>query len=271
MSDSMIQSIELKHIKEDNSPIYIVKVSYEKEKIDKQGIKILVSCTVGAILLLALCLIMIRLTHPPCELVFIDSQSLENITSNHWQSQEPFLSRDSSLLIRLSAHLEYKFESETESSPNKLDHVEPSSENPERFIVLDLEHLSTNEFSDDRYRLKFNSNCTVITMVMVRNYDLIYVEHIKLELRVSGEPKKICDVVLPLNGAFKVKVGLNGVTHYFCNNSRILRFNCFERVAYKPKQIADLFIHLLEFETKDDRIELRDYKLNFESPVSNCV
>lgn len=295
-------------------PIFFVKVHHEPPGIDKRGLRILIGCIITAIIILSLCLAAISYINPDCDLVFIDNQQLKNITLNHWSTEEPFLSRDSTLLIRLSAHLEYNTDEqdyplseflnlEQQWKPNsdkpmdyssQQNHTQPDQKyfenltdseiNRERFVVLDFGLLSTREHKDNRTSLKLNSKCSVITMSMVRKPDRIYVDRISLDLRISGEPKKSCDLELPDLGAFNVKMNSNGLAHYFCDEPRLLRFSCFQKS--RPRSsifsssssnierdvwIADLFIHLLEFEVKDDRDELEDYELTFESPVSKCV
>lgn len=268
-------------------PIFMVMITNDEPKVDERGVQILIGWTLVVFLILTLSVLALRLAHPHCELMFIDSQRLKAIISNHWQTQEPFLSHDSDLLIRLSAHLEYKlrpgYNQSVVSDPSIIHPNDRTDVNLEKkFIVLDLEHLSIRGLEDNRYKLKFNSNCSVISMILVRKPNMIFVDHISVNMRISGEPRRTCELALPEEGAFSVNVNPSGLTHYFCDQPDLLKFSCFERKEasfYSPIDklsptdiwVADLQIHQIEFETKDERHELQNHELNFESPVSRCI
>lgn len=319
-----------------------VEIVADQRAFDKRGLKILVISLLGFIASLLVCLYAMKFTNVRCELTYIDPTGLKDIIRTHWLSEEPYMSRDSSLLIRIAAHLEYDFDFKQDQiilytnstiknnnitqsnagqdssklitiNSNNLDPIfgagnnedasdayggdddddddnddatEDNGDDDRRFLVLDFDHLYTIRTSADSQRLmlKLTSNCSIMDMSLVRNRTDIYVDKIKLELRKPSKRRKTCQVELPPDGAFRVRVNSNNshLVHYLCDKAQLLRFDCYhyqtiyDRDDYRLKLgirkilLARLQLHLLEYETKINvAITNNNYKSDDDAQNNN--
>lgn len=187
-----------------------------------------------------------------------------------------------------------RFNGPTPSNPSLLPTFNSSANNDlgrqpakKRFLPLDLESIETRRLNDapNKYKYILSFNCTKMNMVLVRSHDRVYVESMKLELKVSNKHKTECDVQLPAQGAFLV--GLNSASsinqtadnseqsskganngnkdkelvHYYCNKP--LKYACYYNGSNNNNlirsistnqqqtgiQLVTLHINAIEFET----------------------
>lgn len=90
-----------------------------------------------------------------------------------------------------------------------------------RFLPLDLETIEARHLSDapNKHKYTLSFNCTKMNMVLVRQQERVFVESIKLELKVGNKRKTECDIQLPPNGAFAVGLQPAGSAPFGLNPS----------------------------------------------------
>lgn len=87
--------------------------------MNKKSSKIILFCILCSVIVLLLFLLVIRLTQPSCELIFIDVESHKRQALNSMDKTKPIRSRDKTFIIRMSAHLEY-FKTDAEFASNSV-------------------------------------------------------------------------------------------------------------------------------------------------------
>lgn len=323
--------------------------------MDKKGAKIWISCIISALLIVVLLIVTIRFTHPSCELIIIESGQLRSSALSKFAKIKPIRSQEKSMLLKISAHLEYFSQSPSSQSaaslasqstqlvvgantqdysqqvhqvsglqqqqptPNQLQHPQtqsssassqpsiiqqqqqqvvgnqqnslannrhlnnngqanfvnnqmaqnssnnlafavptsvPLSDNinnnmtAKKFLPLELDKLDMKRIDSSRYKYTLSFNCSVIEATFVRNADRVYVSAMSVEMKLPNRGKNKCELQLPNQNVFDVKV-YDGLAHYYC--SRPLRYSCYHYSSKSPGQpgllLADLHINSIEFET----------------------
>lgn len=175
------------------------------------------------------------------------------------------------------------------------------SNDARRFLILDFDQLTTAKLYNHRYKVKLNSNCSTLTMFINRGPRWIYIDQILVKLKRPNKQLRTCQAQLPKQGAFKIEL-INGLAHYYCDKPHLLQFKCYHYELINPSSnktttdepivetnfnldhsdqnvesikrkihLANLHIHLLEYEIKNNTNELDGYELNFESTQSHCI
>ena len=293
--------------------------------MDKVGSRILFGCIVCTALVVVLFVVALSLTHPSCELTYIDANNLRMDSLAALAKEKPIRAHDKSMLIKISAHLEYSTQDRESSSPmalgelaptqqpappyqqtnsmqsgqpaplgfnlNPTKHLSPSTpssvsaqnnsnssngtkkesptNNEKRFLPLKLDKVDSKKIDDNKHKYKLSFNCTVITFIVQRRPERVYVEQISVELKPASRKKSSCEIQLPPQGAFGVDVH-DGLAHYFCDKP--LKFNCLHHSNKHSAQIlAELHIHSIEFETGSSVSNSIHKSREFLSPKSKCV
>lgn len=322
--------------------------------MEKKGAGILISCIVCALLIVVLLIVTIRFTHPSCELIIIEPAQLRSSESIKFAKTKPTRSQDKSMLLKISAHLEYFSQTPSsqqaaslasqstqsvvantqdynqqahqvfgqqqqqsasqqqqpqstgsvqssqaisagglnqqqavgnqqnslansrhlnngqqanlatnqvaQNSTNNLAFAVPTSASlgntlnnnvtAKKFLPLELEQVDMKKIDSSRYKYSLKFNCSMIEVIFVRNSDRVYVAAMSIEMKPPSRGKNKCELQLPSQGVFDVKV-YDGLAHYYC--SRPLRYSCYHYSSKSPGQpgllLADLHINSIEFET----------------------
>lgn len=119
-----------------------------------------------------------------------------------------------------------------------------------KYLPLELEQIDMKKIDSSRYRYTLKFNCSIIEVIFNRNPDRVYVSSMTVEMKLPSRGKSKCELALPSQGVFDVKVN-DGLAHYYC--SRPLKYNCYYYSSKPPGQpgtlLAELQINIIEFET----------------------
>lgn len=322
--------------------------------MDKKGLGILISCIISALLIIAVLIVTIRFTQQSCELIITDPVQLRSSALTKFAKIKPTRSHDKSMLMKISAHLEYISQTPSSRSPstsasnqasstqslvsNTQDYnqqgqfgqqqqqqqqtqlsgptpfqaansgsnvnqqqvggnqqnnlsankhpipsggqanlatnsqmIQNSTNNlatptsapygnmsvidnnalaNKKYLPLELEQVDMKKIDSSRYRYTLKFNCSVIEIVFNRNSDRVFVSSMGIEMKLPSRGKNKCELQLPSQGVFEVKV-FDGLAHYYC--SKPLKYNCYHYSSKNPGQpgllLAELQINSIEFET----------------------
>lgn len=290
--------------------------------MDKRGTGILLSCILCTMLIVALFIVTIRFTQHSCELIIVEPAQFRYSAQLNFAKVKPTRSHDKSMLLKISAHLEY-FSSPSESSSpassvvNTQDHQaqvfgqqqasttqhansasiqqqtssnhnkHPNPSNPQtnfdsnnhlnsnrnisgygttfsasfgnneattkegrRILPLELDSIDMKKIDNTRYQYTLKFNCSTMDVVFNRTPDRVFVSSLSVDLKQPSNGKNKCELQLPNQNIFEVKVH-DGLAHYYCG--RALRYSCYHHSSKTPGKpaelLADLQINSIEFET----------------------